>query len=184
MSLSIVTDVTEEPVSIDECKAHLRIDFDDDDAYLAGCIMAARQWVEGQTKKALMPRTYDYKIDWGWPTKHGKFWIDLPVNPVASVTSISYVDTAGATQTLASSQYTVEARGHHSYIVEAYDVTWPTIRSVPSAVTVRFVAGDASNIPQTLHRAVMVLAGHLYEHRETAGSVPMAVEALIASQRA
>ena len=84
MSLSIVTDITSEPVSLDECKAHLRIDFDDDDAYLAGCITAAREWVEGQTKKVLMPRTYDYEIDWGWPTKNGRYWIDLPVSPVTA----------------------------------------------------------------------------------------------------
>jgi len=156
MSLTIVTDVTSEPVSLDELKAHLRLDIDDDDAYLSGCLTAARQWVEGQTKKALMPRTYDYEIDWGWPTKHGIFWIDLPVNPVTSVTSISYVDNSGS-QTLASSQYSVKARAHGSFIVEAYNVSWPTVRSVPGAVTVRFAAGDADNIPNPLHRAILFL---------------------------
>ena len=35
MALTLVTDSTEEPVSLDELKAHLRIDFADDDAYLA-----------------------------------------------------------------------------------------------------------------------------------------------------
>ena len=183
MSLTIVTDVTSEPVSLDECKAHLRIDFDEDDAYLAGCIIAARQWVEGQTKKALMPRTYDYEIDWGWPMRSGMYYIELPMNPVTSVTSVTYIDDAGASQTLSSSLYTVKARGHHSYIVPAYDADWPTARFVPGSVTVRFVAGDASNIPQSLHRAVMMLAGHLYENRESGMGIPKAVEALIAPQR-
>jgi uncharacterized phiE125 gp8 family phage protein len=183
MSLSIVTDVTSEPVSLDEAKAHLRVDFDDDDAYIADCIYAARVWVEGQTRKALMPRTYDYEIDWRWPMKYGMYRIDLPVNPVTSVTSINYIDTGGSSQTLATTEYTVKARNHHSYIVQAYDKSWPTTRYVPGAITVRFVAGDGDNISQSLHRAIMILAGHLYENRESAMKIPDAVEALIAPQR-
>lgn len=177
MSLTLVTDVVEEPVSLDEQKAHLRLDIDDDDAYISGCVTAARAWVEGQTKRAFMPQTWDYVIDYHMPAR-----IDLPMNPVVSVTSVSYVDTAGASQTLASSQYTVAARKHGSFIVPAYNVTWPDVRHVPAAVTVRFVAGVASEVPQELHRAIMILAGAYYENRETVPA-PMAVEALVSPYR-
>ena len=66
MALTLVTDVTDEPVSLEETKEHLRLDITADDAYVADCITAARVWVEGQTKRALMPKTYDYKIDYNW----------------------------------------------------------------------------------------------------------------------
>ena len=183
MALSLVTDVTSEPVSLDELKAHLRLDVDDDDAYLAGCVAAARTWVEGQTRRAIMPQTWDYIIDYGWPRSRGGYRIDLPMNPVTSVTSITYVDSSGAGQTLATSKYTVSARTNGSFIVPAYDQEWPDVRCVPSAVTVRFVAGDADEIPQELHRAIMVLAGHYYEFRETGIDAPKAVEALISPLR-
>jgi len=190
MALTLVTDITEEPVSLDETKAHLRLDISDDDAYVADCITAARIWVEGQTKRAIMPQTWDYFIDYEWPYKFGAPRIDLPLNPVKSIAgtspevfAITYVDSSGSTQTLAASQYTLVSRAHHSYIVPAYGITWPEIRCVPNAVTVRFVAGDEDNIPQELHRAIMMLAGHYYEVRESGATAPEAVEALISTHR-
>jgi len=189
MALSLVTDVTAEPVSLDEQKLHLRIDGDDDDSYIASCITAARQWIEGQTNHAIMDQTWDYTIDYSWPAKHLTRRIDFPLNPVQSqaspeTISITYVDDDGASQTLATSQYTIVARRHGSYIVPAYNVTWPTIRMVPNAITVRFVAGDSDNVPQELHRAVMILASYYYERRETATGAPRAIEALISPFRA
>ncbi len=189
MALSIVTDVTAEPVDLDDQKLHLRIDGDDDDAYIASCITAARHWIEGQTHRAIMDQTWDYGIDYAWPAKYGFHRIDFPLNPVQSqaspeTISITYVDDDGASQTLATSQYIIAARRHGSYIVPAYNITWPTIRPVPDAITVRFVAGDSDTVPQELHRAVMILAGHYYEHRETSVDAPEAVEALISPFRA
>jgi uncharacterized phiE125 gp8 family phage protein len=190
MGLALVTDVTEEPVSLDEQKAHLRLDTTDDDAYLAGCITAARVWVEGQTKRAILPQTWDYTIDYCWPVEGGFHRINLPLNPSKAISgtspevfSITYVDTNGVSQTLAQSQYTLVSRVHGSYIVPAYNITWPDVRDVPNAVTVRFVAGDADNIPQELHRAIMILAGYYYENRESGDGAPHAVEALISPHR-
>ena len=189
MALTIFTDVTAEPVSVDDQKSHLRIDTDDDDAYIATCITAARQWIEGQTKRAIMDHTWDYGIDYCWPSKNGRRRIDFPLNPVTAQASpstivITYVDDNGAAQTLAQTQYTVSGRRHGSFIVPAFGVTWPSVRLVPDAVTVRFRAGDSDNIPQELHRAVLILAAHYYEIRETAADAPPAVEALISPFRA
>lgn len=183
MALTLVTDVAGEPVTLDEQKAHLRLDISDDDGYLSRCITSARTFVEGQTKRAIMPKTYDYKIDYGFPWKYGTQRIDLPLNPVTSVTTITYVDSTGSSQTLASNQYTLAARTHDSFIVPAYGVTWPDVRGVPDAVTVRFVVGDITNIPEELHRAIMILAAHYYEVRETGAGAPDAVEALISPYR-
>lgn len=188
MALSLVTEVTAETVSVDDQKVHLRLDSDADDAYVASCIKAARQWIQGQTKRVLMQQTWDYSIDFGWPTKYGLHRIDYPLNPVAVqaspiVDSVTYIDDDGASQTLAASQYTVVARTNNSYLVPAFDVIWPTVRRVPNAITVRFVAGY-STVPEDLNRAVMILAGHYYETRETGEDAPEAVEALISPFRA
>ena len=192
MALSLVTAPTSEPVTLAQQKLHLRIDTSDDDTYINLCIKAARQWVEGQTHLAMMAQTWDYFIDGGWPTRNGLLWITLPLNPVPAQTSpstviITYVDSDGASQTLAQTQYTLVGRRYGSYIVPAYGVSWPTVRNVPNAITVRFLAGSNSSpvaFPQELHQAVMILAGHYYENRETAIDAPKAVEALISPFRA
>jgi uncharacterized phiE125 gp8 family phage protein len=183
MALELVTGPTQEPVTLTEAKAQLRLDIADDDGLLAGYLLAAREYIEGQTKRDLVTKTWDYTIDYGWPVRGLRQYIRLPVNPVQSVTSVSYVDEAGATQTLASDQYTVMSRMTYSAIVPAYDVTWPTTRRVPDAVTVRFVSGY-ENCPQDLKLAVMLLAGHFYENREAVSGkamseVPLAFDALI-----
>ena len=188
MALSLVTDVTAEPVSVDDQKMHLRLDSDADDSYVAICIKAARQWIEGQTKRAIMSQTWDYSIDFGWPHRAGLHRIDYPLNPVAvqaspTIDSVTYIDDDGNSQTLAVSQYTVVARTNNSYLVPAFDVTWPTVRNVPNAITVRFVAGY-STVPEDLNRAVMILAGYYYEIRETGVDAPESVEALISPFRA
>ena len=191
MSLSLVTAPTSEPVTLAQQKLHLRIDTSDDDTYINLCISAAREWVEGQTHRAIMAQTWNYGIDYGWPFKFGAHRIDLPLNPVPAQTSpstvvITYVDASGSTQTLAQTQYTLVGRRHGSYIVPAYDISWPDVRDVPNAITVRFLAGNSGSpvlVPQELHRAILILAGHYYENRETAIDAPKAVEALISPLR-
>ena len=187
MALSLVTAPTEEPVTLDDQKVHMRLDTDDDDAYVQSCITAARQWVEGQTHRALMAQTWDYNIDYGWPVKESRHRIDYPINPVKAqaspiADSITYVDSDGVSQTLAVDQYTIVARTNGSYIVPAFDVAWPAVRSVPNAITVRFVAGYVT-VPDEFNRAILILASLYYEERETSVDAPMAVESLISPFR-
>lgn len=197
MALRLVTDVTAEPVSVIEQKEHLRIDDDYEDAYIAAAITAARTWVEGQTKRAIMDQTWAHDIDYDWPMKAGQQRIDLPLNPVPVQTSpstvvITYTDADNAAQTLAQTQYIVVGRTHGSYIVPEYDVEWPTVRRIPNAITVQFQAGDSDNIPGDLKHAIMLLAGHYYENREAVIKggynfvvmpAPFSVESLVSPYR-
>jgi uncharacterized phiE125 gp8 family phage protein len=191
MSLTLVTGPAQEPLTLEQAKAQLRLDVDTDDALIIDFIKTARQWGEGQIKRALITQTHDLNIDYNWPWKFGSPRIDFPINPVSSVTSITYVDLDGTSPqpTLAASQYTVVARRHGSYIVPAYNINWPSVRSVPNAITVRFVAGDTlANLPKQLERAVSLLVAHMYENRETVTAkdlveVPYAIESLISPFR-
>ena len=188
MSLTLVTAPEQEPLTLEEAKAQLRLDFDEDDALVRRLIIAARMWVEGQTKKALMTQTWDQTIDWCWPVKFGLPWIEFEKNPVTSVTSITYQSGASPQPTLNATQYTVVSREHSSYIAPAYGVSWPTPLSVPEAVTVRFIAGY-TDVPEPLKHAVAMLVAHWYEQREVVvtgtivATIPMGVEALISPYR-
>lgn len=145
MGISVVTGPSTEPVTLAEAKAHLRVAISDDDGLIAGYILAARQYVEGQIHRPIVSRMCDYTIDRRWPYRDDggvwRTWIDLPLPPLRAVRSITYVDTSGATQTLATNQYTVMTNRPRGAVVPAYDATWPDVRDQVEAITVRFIAG-------------------------------------------
>ena len=153
------------PVTTAEIKTQLRIDHSDEDTYLDGLIVAARAMVESRTGRQLLPATWTLGID-DWPRQGSP--IELRVAPFRQVTSVQYVDDQGATQTLASSLYRVVSTDAGAEIWRAYDVSWPTVRSVAQAVTVVFDAGydDASSVPAPLIHAIKFVAGAWYETRE------------------
>ena len=176
-----------EPLSLEDAKRQARLEVDADDDVVIRCLRAATEYVEGQSHRALRSATYTYTIDCEWPFKFGSQRIDFPINPIASVTSIKYVDDNGATQTLDVSQYTVAARDHGSYIVPSYGVTWPSIRPVPNAITIIFIGGSDTDVPATLSQAVAILTAHLYENRGDMAAalqdIPAAVETLVSPLR-
>lgn len=188
MGLVLVTGPTSDPISLAEARAHARVTSDDDDGLIVGYILAARQYIEEITGRALLSKIFDFKID-GWPRSAE---IELPRVPLISVISVSYVDTAGATQSLAADQYQVVTSDLIGRIVPAYGVTWPQVRSQPESVTVRFDAGHGTNpgsIPEALRQAVLLLVGYWYDVREavnignTVNEMPFAVDSLIAPYR-
>jgi uncharacterized phiE125 gp8 family phage protein len=174
-----------EVVTVSELKTHCRIDVSDEDTYLEAIILAARQYAENYTWRAFMTQTWRATYDC-FPCV-----IEVPRPPLQSVTSITYVDDAGDTQTLSASLYQVDTKSQPGRIIPAYGESWPTIRSdTLNAVTVNFVAGygdDPEDVPAGLRHAVKFLAGHFYENREnvlignglTVNVLPMAVESLL-----
>lgn len=141
MSLFLVTAPTSEPVSLTELKLHLKVDVTTDDDLIAPIGVAAREYCEAFTQRALPRQTWDYKLD-AFPCG-SEFY--LPKAPCISVTSITYVDTNGDSQTLPTSVYDTDLpTGTHARagrIFLKYGQSWPSTRGIPNAVTVRFVAG-------------------------------------------
>jgi uncharacterized phiE125 gp8 family phage protein len=172
MGLIRTVDPQFEPLTLEEAKAHLRVDVDVEDELIMALIVAARGAAEDYTLRALVTQTWRLTIDYCWPyvEEGGSCFprIVLPRPPVASVSSISYVDLNGDTLPLAADQYMVYKRDTGETAIEpAYDVIWPDVRDVPAAITVEFVAGVASAaVPQPIKQAMLLLIGHLYEHRE------------------
>jgi len=54
---SVVTDLTTEPVTIDDFKLHARIDYNTDDALVALYLKSARQYLEGWAQKSFGTKT-------------------------------------------------------------------------------------------------------------------------------
>lgn len=188
-ALTIVTPPTEEPVTQDEVIDHLRIDATDvEDTLLPIYISAVRRWIERLAGIAFISQTLEWARDFfpptgltygltrmGYPPIGSDIWesdafgsIILPRPPLISVTSVTYVDGSGATQTLATNQYQVDTRSYPGRIAPAYGVSWPDTRWQPNAVVVRYVAGytDAASVPEDLKQVVLLACGMLYENRE------------------
>lgn len=195
MATTLVTPPTTDPVTLVEAKSHCRVDIDDDDGLLAGYILTARQHLETETRRAFATQTWDLTIDEQWPATrvNGCYRnrIVLPRPPVQSVTSISYIDGAGATQVLAANQYKLAKADTGEWFIDpAYGVAWPTIRREMAAVTIRFVAGYGNGVgqepfPEPLRQAMLLLIGSWYENREAivigtiVNELPLAVASLV-----
>lgn len=191
MALTVITPPSTEPVTLTEVKAQCRVDITDDDTLLTALITVAREMVEQITMHALVTRTYDLVLD-EWPEGDT---IVLPMPPLASVTSISYTTDAGVTSTFSSTNYKVGTAQRPGVIRLVDGASWPSDElAVVEGVKVRFVAGfgAAAAVPQRMKQALLLLAAHLYEHREAVTTdsrggmqtLPLAVDALLDDYRA
>lgn len=161
--LVIQTQPTVEPVSLAEAKLHLRVIDDAQDDVITALIEASRIVCERYCNRAFIDTVYDLTLD-EFPDT-----IYLTPCPIDSVTSITYVDENGTSQTLSSALYRVDAASEPGRITPAYEQTWPSIRYITNAVTVRFKAGygtAGTDVPETIRTAIKMTIGNFYEHRE------------------
>lgn len=171
MPLKLLTAATAAAVSLAEAKAHLRIDDTADDALIAALVAAATDAAEHLMGRAVMPQTWALTLD-EFPGSTCKIRLDRP--PVASVTSVRYIDAAGAQIVLPDNKYQLlTGSDYRSDIVPSWNASWPTARAQPEAVQVLFIAGyaNATAVPELIKAWIKLRLGALYEHREawTAG---------------
>jgi uncharacterized phiE125 gp8 family phage protein len=186
MILTLVTAPAIEPITLQEAKDHMRVDHAYDDALIEPLITAAREMVESITRRALITQTWDYYLD-TFPNV-----LRLPMSPLQSISSITYTDVDGASQTLSSAVYVVDSDHEPGRVYEGYSQSWPSTQSIRKAVKVRYVAGygDAAvDVPMPIRQAMLLIIGHLYENREpyitgtTISKSPMAAESLLGPYR-
>jgi uncharacterized phiE125 gp8 family phage protein len=172
-----------EPVTTTNQKDWMRVDSSDEDTLIGSLAAAARSYFEMSTNRQLITATWQYKIT-NFPADE----IVLPISPVQSVTSITYVDNADATQTWASANYVVDTSNLPCRIRRAANKDYPSdSRGEPYDIIITFVAGygDASSdVPDGALTAIKLLAANWYENREsnqpiTLTPVPVALDALM-----
>jgi uncharacterized phiE125 gp8 family phage protein len=165
------------------------------DPELVGLIVAVRERAELATNRAIPgPQTFDLILE-QFP-RDG--YIEIPKPPLVSVTSVKYVDTAGATQTMDPSLYLVQApagpRCARGRVALPFAAVWPITLRQMGAVTVRFVCGygAAAAVPALLKSAMKLDIGTLYANREgvvlggrqaAPDELPMGVRAIYFSYR-
>ncbi len=189
-SLNLVADagVADEPVSLAEAKAYLRLEdsFTDDDDQIQTMITAARLEAEAASGRELAAKTYLLTFD-RFPTNYATLRVAYPIasslevyqfalspqsigllDPLVAVDWVKYTQSDGAVVTMApSTDYIVDTNKHPGIICPPYGGSWPTADLAPSsAVQVQFKAGrPPANVPLRYKQGILLLVGQWYERR-------------------
>lgn len=149
-------------LTVDDIRSWCRVDFHDDDTVLEMCVAAATTRLDGWDGilgRAILTQTWERSMDCFPAAK-----IRLPLGPVQSVVSVSYVDSDGATQIVDPADYRLVADGYEADVSPVS--AWPS----GSDVKVRFVCGFGEGIavPAPIRVDIARMASYFYEHREMA----------------
>ncbi len=174
------------PVTLVEAKAHLNVDYADDDTLIEGLIASATQHLDGYSGilgRALVTQTWEIRAPYfGNPVR-------LPLMPVQSVV-VEYLDSSGVTTIADAGLYQILTDNLGPYVVLRSGSSWPTISAAHDAVRVVFVTGYGAPaaVPAPIRIAILLMVGHWYANRETVAPqglavLPLGADALLAPYR-
>lgn len=188
--LERIVDPSDEPVTLAELKKQMRTYASDvsEDDYITGLGVAAREWVESYTGRALLTQSWRLTIDnhrgWNWPIVldavrgpyWGPFWGDfffprtgeirLRRAPAASVDKFVSIDPATRAETaVPTNQYSLtEQNSKFPRIVPMNGANWSF-----GIFKVEFTAGfdDADLLPRKFKQAILLHAEAHYDRDPT-----------------
>lgn len=185
MNLTLLSGPAVEPLDLDDVKAHLRLDGDDEDALLASLITTSRVHVEVALGLALITQSWR-RTDDCWP-RSGV--VGLMTRPVQSVDRIAVRGSDGTQTLVAASDYTVDLVSGRLAPVSG----WPQPDVRLGGIEIDFTAGygaAATDVPESIRQALRLLVAHWYEVRSPvnigtmATRVPDTVSELLRPYRA
>lgn len=154
-----------EPVSLDQVKTYLKVDYTDEDAMIAGLISRARRAVEEYTRRALLTQTWQQLMD------YGPFMTEIARPPLQSVTKIEVTGFDGTVTQVDPSVYVVDTVSTPGRIIlnpgQVWPV-WPTMRGFAS-FKITYVAGYgnlALTVPEPFIQVIYELVAFWYLNRE------------------
>lgn len=182
-------------LTLDAAKAHLRVDFNDDDEVIESYIAAAIGNLDGRDGwlgRALGAQTWELRLP-EFCERNGRE-IKVPLPPLISIDSVKYYDTNDTLQTLSADDYEVVGAGGFgkARLVLKTGKSWPGLAKRSENVVVRFTAGyvdtgspPSPNVPAPILVALKRQVASMYENREavvvnaTVAKLPGAVEGLL-----
>lgn len=165
-SLEIVDAPLITPITLAEVKEQLRVEATDDDTMLTRLIDVAVAYtdVRGALGQAMITQKWGQWIDSTPPQS-----VSLILGPVQGVTSVKYYDTDGNLQTDDINNYEVFGTQFATKISPKSGFSWPVAQDRQDAIKIEYEIGygdAATDVPQTIRHALMLMVGHWYDNRE------------------
>ena len=157
----LVTPPAELPVTLEEAREVVRVDFDDDDASILSFLAAAVAHLDGYSGilgRCLVSQTWKQGFEAWAPC------LRLPFPDVSSAT-VKYLDSIALEQTVDAGSYQLVEGVAGAEIVFSDDFTWPGLAAdVVAPVRVEFVAGygPADAVPEDIKLVIKALVRHWY----------------------
>lgn len=144
---------TFQPMTVEELQQRIPVAGNHWNAVLRDALAEGIDRFEHDTGLVCCTSTWQEKLD-EWPECG---YIRLQRRPVASASSITYLDGNGDSQTWASSNYTLDSNRAVPAIFPTYSATFPALRGIENSVTITYVAGytSAVNVPQMAKFAIV-----------------------------
>ncbi len=159
---SLITPPVAEVFTSAYVRDYLRVDSGIDTDYIDALIVTARQIVESQIWRPLMPQTISMNFD---KSELNTLIWNINKAPLIAVTGVTYYDSSNVLQTFAASNYEVDLNGNPARF---------RLKTVPqcydrfNALIVTFTCGyaNAASVPTPIKQAMLMIIGHLYENRQ------------------
>lgn len=154
--LELITPPVNEPVSLIEAKAHLRVVYIDEDALITRLISVAREYCEYYQRLVYISQIWrQWFSDWGLGV------LELGKYPLQGVMSVLYYDPGNIEYILPLTDYRVDMTLETVVVTKKPDII---LRSY-DAVAVMFTAGKIS-APEQVRHAILLLVSQFFENRE------------------
>jgi uncharacterized phiE125 gp8 family phage protein len=178
MGLRVIDQSTAPLIDLDVVKSHLRIDINDEDAYLTALAMTVIRQAQVITNRQIIPATLELTLDEFPFTER----IYLPRPPSVAVESIQYRDQAGQYQTISESDYIIDPISAPARIVPRNG--WPATSSDIMSVIITYQAGYEILPPDLAHQLLLCI-GTYYQERELLGNerTKLIMQSLLADYR-
>lgn len=194
-SLKVTSAPAVEPVTLSDAKAHLRIDWTDDDTYITNLISGAREWLESRISRACitqtlqgvwtMPKSPEGKIRGLYAPLGFELTFVLPRGPLQTVTLAEIEKDLDVWQTLnITTDYVVDADNDPQRVwlrASAISYWAPTgalinfLGVYAPRVRITWTTGYGvapSNVPFATRHAILAAVAYLYENRDKGGDLP------------
>ncbi len=170
MGYLLTTGPAIEPVTLAEARAFLELDEDlstaDNQLLELVLIPTARRACEKATGRALLTQAWRLTL----PGFGCRPWIELDRNPVISITGITYLASGGATVTLPTTVYKLNATSEttRAYVALRENQVWPLPANESDAVRIDFTAGYGPTreaVPEGLRHWILMRVRSLWLYR-------------------